>query len=99
MGDDGARQAINLDHERRLLDLEAQFGRHGRVSALEEITTRYTPVIDELALAQRVTEGVKRELHGQTTASLTRLQRWSIIAAVVASIGGFGVAIAQLWMA
>lgn len=75
MGDEPrARQAINLDHERRLIALEREFKEYGRVTALEDEVRTLRPEVNEVLLAKRVADGITRELQARGT---LRLGRWT----------------------
>jgi hypothetical protein len=84
-----ARQAINLDHERRLLWLEE------RMSVLEREVAGLKPHVNEILIAQRVTAGVKRALAEDSTIGLNRWQRVGIAAGVLSGVGAFVLSIAQ----
>lgn len=66
--------------------LEARVDRaEQRMGMVEQVIERYTPVVDELELAQRVTEGVRRALDVDTVASMNRWQKWGIAIAVASA--------------
>jgi hypothetical protein len=85
----GARQAINLDHERRLLWLE------DRMSALEREVAKMKPEVNEILIAQRVTAGVKLAISEDSTIGLNRWQRVGIAAGVLSGVGAFALSIVQ----
>lgn len=95
--DGPASGAINLDHERRLLDLEREFGKRGRVTVLEQQLDTLRPTVDEFLLAKRVTAGVNAHLEEQSAAGFTRWQRIGISAAIATSVGSFILALVQAW--
>lgn len=88
-GRDGARQALNLDHELRLMGLE------GRMTAIEQELADLTPVVNEVQLANRVAAGVKRALDEDATGGLNRWQKIGIAAGVLSGVGAFLLTLVQ----
>ena len=81
----GQRQAF----DRRLRDLEREFERGGRVSALETQFENLAPRVDEVLLATRVAAGVKKALADDDTVGLNRWQKFGIATAAATGAGGF----------
>lgn len=95
-GPGGARQAINLDHERRLLQLETDVAdRDRRMTILEAAVASLGSRVDETLLAKRVTEGVSAALQATSTTGLNRWTKIGIAAAIATSVGSFLLALAQ----